>query len=212
MNYGAIYNSLMARAKHRTRPDEYCEKHHILPKALGGVNAPDNLVYLTAREHFFAHRLLWRIHRNRQMARAFTLLARTVGTTTSKDYAEAKAAYAAEMLGSKNVSKRAHVKQKISANHARYFAGKKRPDHAKLMREKGLIAGHKNPMFGQGHRQAGAKNHMAKKVVGLHAQHGAACWDTATEAAQAIGVSVQAVAQAVKRNARSRGWKLEYAV
>lgn len=38
----------------------YCEKHHILPKSfgLGGYRDFNNYVFLTAREHFIAHRLL----------------------------------------------------------------------------------------------------------------------------------------------------------
>jgi hypothetical protein len=36
----------------------YVEKHHIIPKSLGGSNRADNLVKLTAREHFICHWLL----------------------------------------------------------------------------------------------------------------------------------------------------------
>ena len=38
--------------------DEYHEKHHILPKCMGGTDEKDNLIDLFAREHFEAHRLL----------------------------------------------------------------------------------------------------------------------------------------------------------
>jgi hypothetical protein len=36
----------------------YSEKHHIIPRSLGGSNKKENLVSLTAREHFICHRLL----------------------------------------------------------------------------------------------------------------------------------------------------------
>ena len=36
----------------------YTEKHHIIPKSLGGTNAKTNIVALTAKEHFICHRLL----------------------------------------------------------------------------------------------------------------------------------------------------------
>ena len=39
-------------------PDVYSEKHHILPRSLGGDDHPDNIVSLTAREHFIVHLLL----------------------------------------------------------------------------------------------------------------------------------------------------------
>lgn len=36
----------------------YVEKHHVIPKCMGGNNDPDNIIALTAREHFICHRLL----------------------------------------------------------------------------------------------------------------------------------------------------------
>lgn len=42
----------------RTDIPDYCEKHHIIPKSLGGNNRKENLVKLSAREHFICHRLL----------------------------------------------------------------------------------------------------------------------------------------------------------
>ena len=38
--------------------DGYVERHHIVPKSLGGSNKKENIVALTAREHFICHRLL----------------------------------------------------------------------------------------------------------------------------------------------------------
>lgn len=36
----------------------YKERHHIVPKSLGGSNLKENTVHLTVREHFVCHRLL----------------------------------------------------------------------------------------------------------------------------------------------------------
>ena len=63
MNYQAIYNSLIERGKNRTL-EGYCEKHHIIPRCMGGNDNSENLVKLTAREHFIAHRLLTKIYPN----------------------------------------------------------------------------------------------------------------------------------------------------
>ena len=38
--------------------EEYYERHHILPKCMGGTDEKDNLIDLFGREHFEAHRLL----------------------------------------------------------------------------------------------------------------------------------------------------------
>lgn len=61
MNYQRIYNQIIERAKERIL-EGYKEKHHILPKCLGGSNDKSNLVELTAREHFLCHRLLCEIY------------------------------------------------------------------------------------------------------------------------------------------------------
>lgn len=67
MNYSLIYQDLINRAKTRDLDmNVIYEKHHILPKSLGGSDEPSNLVKLTLREHFIAHRLLVKIHRNDQ--------------------------------------------------------------------------------------------------------------------------------------------------
>lgn len=40
----------------------YYERHHIIPKCLNGTDENDNLVLLTAREHFICHKLLVEIY------------------------------------------------------------------------------------------------------------------------------------------------------
>ena len=57
MNYERIHDQIIKRAKNRII-DGYSERHHIIPKCMGGNNNPDNLVNLTAREHFLIHWLL----------------------------------------------------------------------------------------------------------------------------------------------------------
>ena len=62
MNYFLVYQKLIAKAKERVCPNGYVERHHILPRALGGTNDSSNLVALTAKEHFLAHVILAKIH------------------------------------------------------------------------------------------------------------------------------------------------------
>lgn len=40
--------------------DELVEVHHIVPRCLGGSDAPTNLVRLSLRGHYIAHELLWK--------------------------------------------------------------------------------------------------------------------------------------------------------
>ena len=63
MNYQNIYNNLVQKAQSREL-DGYVEKHHIVPKCMGGDNANSNIVSLSAKEHFIAHKLLVRIYPN----------------------------------------------------------------------------------------------------------------------------------------------------
>jgi len=63
MNYERIYTQLIDRARTRTLLG-YKERHHIIPRCIGGNNDALNLVDLTAREHFIAHKLLCEIYPN----------------------------------------------------------------------------------------------------------------------------------------------------
>lgn len=211
MNYQKLYDKIIERAKHRML-DGYSEKHHIVPKSYGGSNTKDNLVRLTAREHFIAHWLLFKIHKCPAMAKAYRLMLDNQKLRRSKDYELAKQIYAKSMIGALNVSKRPEVVKKLKENFYSPFVGKKRPDHAKLMREKGIFSGVNNPMFGKGYLQTGSKNHMARKVQGTHDKYGVMFWDTVKDAADHIGVSAQAIVQAIKKNYCSKSWRLEYSL
>lgn len=64
MNYSLCYNRLIDRAKERKLVG-YVERHHIMPRCLGGTDDALNIVVLTAREHYLAHLLLVKIHPGR---------------------------------------------------------------------------------------------------------------------------------------------------
>lgn len=55
--YTTWYYNIINRAKTRTLTG-YKERHHIVPKSLGGENTKENLVNLTAKEHYICHGLL----------------------------------------------------------------------------------------------------------------------------------------------------------
>ena len=61
MNYKRIYDSIIERAKERV-PEGYVERHHIIPRCLGGSDDKHNLVALTPEEHFLCHVLLVKIY------------------------------------------------------------------------------------------------------------------------------------------------------
>ena len=63
MDYQLHYNRLIERAKTR-QLDCYVERHHIIPRCMGGNDNKENLVELTPEEHFLAHQLLVKIYPN----------------------------------------------------------------------------------------------------------------------------------------------------
>lgn len=74
--YSTIYFSLIQKAKARKLAG-YSERHHIIPKCMGGDDLPSNIVRLTGREHYLAHLLLCKMTDGaslRKMAFAFTMM------------------------------------------------------------------------------------------------------------------------------------------
>ena len=58
MNYKEFIDNILATRGRFACGDEYKERHHIVPRCMGGTDDKDNLIDLYAREHFVAHRLL----------------------------------------------------------------------------------------------------------------------------------------------------------
>jgi len=59
VDYKKHYDLLCSRGKScRFEKGDYFERHHIVPKCLGGTNDSSNLCSLTAKEHYIAHYLL----------------------------------------------------------------------------------------------------------------------------------------------------------
>ncbi|CAB4133127.1 HNHc domain containing protein [uncultured Caudovirales phage] len=68
------YNKLINHYKN-VIVDGFYEKHHIIPKCLGGTNNNDNLVLLPTRVHFIAHALLYKAYpKETKLAQAFGMM------------------------------------------------------------------------------------------------------------------------------------------
>ena len=126
----------------------YFEGHHILPKCKGGSGTShqglknDNIVYLTAREHFIAHWLLWLIYRDRQMALAFhkmiSINKKQNRFYSSIGYEEARIAFSKTNKGNK-----------YNLGKTRVISTKQRELISISM--KGRFAGEKNYFYGKKH-------------------------------------------------------------
>lgn len=68
MNYKKIYFQIIRNRRKNPLPlDSYGEVHHIKPSSFGGakLDTPENLIRLSAREHFIVHFLLYKMYKYR---------------------------------------------------------------------------------------------------------------------------------------------------
>jgi|LakMenEpi03Aug12_release.lakeMendotaPanAssembly.Ray.scaffolds.fasta_scaffold253110_3 hypothetical protein len=70
MDYKQIYNRLIEYRRQNILTCGYIERHHIVPKSLGGTDDESNIVALSGREHYIAHLLLSKFNRCSQTAYA----------------------------------------------------------------------------------------------------------------------------------------------
>ena len=142
MNYIRVYNELVGNAQTRQAPDCYTERHHIVPRCLGGSDEKENIVVLTAREHFIAHWLLWKIH-GHPLAGAFLCMTRKGKGQeryfSSKGYDVAKRAKSVQMSASNkgNTYKLGKSEsEETRSKKSKYHTGRVKPDHSHRMKIK----------------------------------------------------------------------------
>ena len=107
--YTKCYYNIIDRAKSRDLSKEtYTEKHHIIPKSLGGLNNKDNLVKLTAKEHRLAHILLPRMTidplHTKSMWYALWMMLRTKNTNQQRKISKGSAFEVAKIKVAENSS------------------------------------------------------------------------------------------------------------
>lgn len=98
MNYQRIHDAIIDRARNR-KLQGYYERHHVIPRCLGGTDDKSNLVKLTAREHFVIHKLLCEIYSNEpKLVYAYWMMSRKISNSkyernyivSSRDYERAR--------------------------------------------------------------------------------------------------------------------------
>lgn len=130
MDYQRIYFKLVSRAISR---EGYVEKHHILPRCLGGVDNAENLVDLYPEEHYLAHLLLCKIYPGNQKL-LYAAMNMTTGSMVNsgkrnnKVYGWLRRQYAESMSGDNNPSRRDPSLQKDAAKKR---LGQKRSEETK---------------------------------------------------------------------------------
>lgn len=105
MNYQRIHDQIIERAKSR-QLEGYKERHHVIPRCVGGTDAKENLVDLTAREHFIIHKLLCEIYPdNKKLHDAVWCMIHLVNKHHERGYVVSNREYEYfKLLKSKNTS------------------------------------------------------------------------------------------------------------
>ena len=127
MNYVNVYYSII---KNRLdNPVEgYVERHHIVPKSEGGTDNDDNIVALTAREHYICHLLLAKIYDDFKMYSAIIYM--QTGGIKNRQFK-----YNNRLYGKMREEFGKKISERMSGeNHPNY--GKKRPEHSEKLRGK----------------------------------------------------------------------------
>ena len=95
--YNALIHKRINNALHKS--NQYCEAHHIIPKEEGGSDKSTNLVNLTAREHYVAHRLLKVIYNDDKMNHSFNCMR---GHGNSREFEKIRIKMGQRNVGYKN--------------------------------------------------------------------------------------------------------------
>lgn len=115
--YTTYYFNIINAAKGRVNTN-YVERHHIIPKSLGGTHDTINLIKLTAREHFICHLLLTKMLTGKEKSKMVYAVWRMCNSNkykiTSRTYAIVRKDFA-EVVRNRIIS--IDTRKKISAIH-----------------------------------------------------------------------------------------------
>jgi hypothetical protein len=121
--YSKTYFCLIEKAKTQII-DGYCEVHHIIPKCLGGTNNIDNLIKLSARQHFIAHLLLTKMVDGQKKYKVYNAFSKMfcISKDNSNRYLPSSKIYEyskklmSDYMKNNNPAKRKDVRIKMSKN------------------------------------------------------------------------------------------------
>jgi len=148
--YEKWYSGIIENARNR-KTDEYTETHHILPRSLGGSDTPDNLVDLTAREHFMCHWLLTKMHTGQARGKMINALYMMQGQGPYQTRYKSKIT--------------SRIYKNLREEYAVYISnlnkGRKQPPEEKA-RQIAAITGRKRAPFSEEWKENLSKNHKSK--------------------------------------------------
>lgn len=143
MNYEKLYDLIVDKAKNRILDKKiYQERHHIIPKCLGGLNNKENIINVTAKEHYMLHYLLIKIYPdNFKLSYAFWMMCngskKDRPKTSSFLYKEGRENFSKRRKGISSMKGKNHseiTKEKISKSKKGqdFWTGKKHKEATKI--------------------------------------------------------------------------------
>lgn len=214
MDYKKHYNLLIQKAIKRPIIKDYGEIHHIIPRCMGGSNEKDNLVKLTAREHFIAHLLLAKEYGGKLWAAVNRMLNSNVHN--SRDYEFIRKQYSKSITGEGNprfgVSLSKETKIKISLGNS----GKVWSEDQKKTLRKSMKNYFKNNKRSRSNRLKTSKSKGGKPfkvykaiVIGSNSRwqnvqvgEYIGTWQIARQCATDLGIDHQGIGKCLKGNRR----------
>ena len=135
----------------------YFEFHHIIPKCIGGDDSINNLVALTAREHFLAHYLLMKIYPdNYKLGIAFSSFCMNKHSSKAVIYFNARLYESVKSSIDFGATSRG---MKRSEDFCKHLSESQKGRHLGETWKKHIseshadISGNKNPMYGRSHTE-----------------------------------------------------------
>jgi hypothetical protein len=176
------YWALVERARIRKLATGY-QKHHVIPRCLGGSNEATNLIRVTPREHYICHLLLVKMTygraRSKMVFAFFRFNPKDTHVTTSLSYERFIASFKSGLSGDFNhfygKKHTPETRSKISQNHGMRGRscydvwieqyGKEEADRRKsvmVQRRSVALMGERNHRFGVARTQKQRETHAAK--------------------------------------------------
>ena len=123
----------------------YTERHHIIPKSMGGKDTNENLVVLTAREHYISHLLLTKCVEKKyrgKMLHAYVMMAKVKDSNQKRFYKINSRIFETRKLESNKLKREYRHTKEARENISKNLKGIPKPEFTEE-HKKNISKGHK---------------------------------------------------------------------
>ena len=159
--YSIWYEQLILSAVNRILPAEtYTEKHHIIPFCISKSNDISNLVVLTAREHYIAHALLWKMNMSPKWHNKMTMALHVMVNGSGTDKQKRTYRINSKVFESNRLEWAADLSERMKGKGNHFYGKKHSPEAIEKIKEanqrtkdirSAKVTGSLNAMYGKTH-------------------------------------------------------------